>query len=66
MGMLDIVDERGKVTGQDTRGNIHAKGLLHREIRVWFYTPNRKIIFSIAQKIKTPFPAYSTLLLADM
>lgn len=43
--MLNIIDENGKIIGKDTRENIHQKGLLHREINVYFYTPNGEIIF---------------------
>ena len=53
---LNIVDERGNITGEDTRGNIHKQGLLHREIHVWFYTPNGEIIFQLRGGNKDTFP----------
>lgn len=56
MSLLNIIDEQGKVVGQDTRENIHAKGLLHREIHVWFYTPQGEIIFQHRAKNKDTFP----------
>lgn len=56
MNILNIVDEQGKVIGEDTRENIHSKGLLHREIHVWFYTPNSEIIFQHRAKDKDTFP----------
>lgn len=56
MSLLNIVDEQGKIVGQDTRENIHAKGLLHREIHVWFYTPRGEIIFQHRAKDKDTFP----------
>jgi len=34
---LNIVDESDNIIGEDTRGHIHQKGLLHREIHVWIY-----------------------------
>jgi isopentenyldiphosphate isomerase len=45
MALLNVIDENGNVVGQDTRENIHKNGLLHQEVHVWFYTPNKEIIF---------------------
>jgi isopentenyldiphosphate isomerase len=53
---LNIVDEEGKIIGTDTRENIHKKGLLHREIHVWFYTPNGELIFQHRAKDKDTYP----------
>ena len=55
-GTLDIVDENDIVVGQDTRENIHAKGLLHREIHVWFVTPDGQMIFQHRAKDKDTYP----------
>src|SRR3989344_4773019 len=43
--LLDIVDENDVIIGRDTRDNVHANGLLHREIHIWFVTPAGEIIF---------------------
>ena len=43
--MLEIVDENDTVVGIAPRTEIHAKGLLHREINVLFITPDKDIIF---------------------
>lgn len=53
---LNIVDESGNIIGEDSRANIHGKGLLHREIHVWIYTPNGEIIFQHRSKDKDTFP----------
>jgi len=53
---LNIVDETGKIVGEETRENIHKKGLLHREVHVWFYTSDSKIIFQHRVKNKDTFP----------
>ncbi len=53
---LNIIDETGKIIGDDTRENIHNKGLLHKEIHVWFYTPKDEIIFQHREKNKDTFP----------
>jgi len=47
---LNIVDERGNVIGEETRQKIHRDGLLHRIIHVWFYTPDKRIIFQVRGK----------------
>lgn len=43
--MLDIVDENDEIIGQALRSQVHKQGLRHREINVWFITPNKEIIF---------------------
>jgi 8-oxo-dGTP diphosphatase len=54
--MLEIVDENDVVVGKDTRVNIHAKGLLHREVWVQFYTRDGNLIFQHRSKDKDTFP----------
>jgi isopentenyldiphosphate isomerase len=54
--MLEIVDEEGKVTGIETREKIHQEGLLHRIVHVWFYTPDKKLIFQRRGKSAETFP----------
>jgi len=53
---LNIVDENGNIIGEETRENIHRKGLLHREVHVWFYTPGGEIIFQHRAKNKDTYP----------
>jgi len=55
-GNLNIVDETGKIVGEETRENIHKKGILHREVHVWFYTLDGRIIFQHRAKNKDTFP----------
>jgi isopentenyldiphosphate isomerase len=55
-GNLNIVNENGEITGEDSRENIHNKGLLHREVHVWFYTTNGEIIFQHRSKSADTFP----------
>lgn len=54
--ILDIVDENDVVIGQDTRTNIHAQGLLHREIHICFITPSGNMIFQHRAKDKDTYP----------
>ncbi len=54
--LLNIVDENDNVIGEATRREIHEKGLLHREIHVWFVTPKGEIIFQHRAKDKDTYP----------
>ena len=53
---LEVVDEDGRVLRIEERGKIHRDGLLHREVHVWFYTPDGKIIFQKRAKNVDTFP----------
>jgi 16S rRNA (adenine1518-N6/adenine1519-N6)-dimethyltransferase len=35
--MFDVVDEDDAIIGQATRGDVHARGLLHRAVHVWVF-----------------------------
>ena len=41
--ILDLIDESDKVIGNDTRENIHLKGLLHRGIIVLVLNQNNEL-----------------------
>ena len=53
---LNIVDENGKIIGEETRDTIHRLGLLHREIHVLFYTAFGEIIFQHRGRSKDTHP----------
>lgn len=53
---LNVVDEKGNITGQASRDDIHKQGLLHREIHVLFYTPKQEVIFQHRSKNVDTFP----------
>lgn len=53
---LNIVDTGGNIIGEASREEIHKQGLLHREVHVWFYTPNGEIIFQHRAKGKETYP----------
>ena len=53
---LEIINENDEVIGLESRKVIHQKGLLHREIHIWFMTPNRDIIFQHRAKDKDTYP----------
>ncbi len=54
--ILEIVNEKDEVIGTESREKIHQRGLLHREVHVWFITPNREIIFQHRAKTKDTYP----------
>jgi len=54
--MLEVVNNNDVVIGLESRKTIHEKGLLHREIHIWFMTPNREIIFQHRAKDKDTYP----------
>ena len=54
--LLNIVDNDDKIIGERTRTEIHQKGLLHREIHVYFITPNQELIFQHRAKDKDTYP----------
>lgn len=53
---LNIVDEQGNIVGEETREKIHRDGLLHRIVHVWFYTPDKKLIFQRRGKHAETYP----------
>jgi isopentenyl-diphosphate Delta-isomerase len=53
---LNIVDEDDNIIGQESREKIHSEGLLHREIHVYFITPDREVIFQHRAKDKDIYP----------
>ena len=53
---LNIVDENNNIIGEDTRYNIHKKGLLHREVNVWIYNLKGEVLFQKRALSKDTFP----------
>lgn len=54
--LLDIVDDHDNIIGQDTRENVHKKGLAHREISVWLFNNKGEFLFEKRDKTKETFP----------
>ena len=42
---LEVIDEQGNIVSVEPREKVHREGLLHREVNVWFYTPQGEVIF---------------------
>lgn len=55
-GQLEVINENDEIIGLESRKVIHQKGLLHREIHIWFMTPAREIIFQHRAKDKDTYP----------
>jgi isopentenyldiphosphate isomerase len=53
---LNIVNDNDEIIGVEDRRKIHQEGLLHREINVWFYTPQKELIFQHRAKDKDTYP----------
>lgn len=54
--LLEVIDEKENVIGLESRLKIHQLGLLHKEIHIWFFTPNKEIIFQHRSKNKETYP----------
>lgn len=54
--MLEVIDENDNVIGLESRKKVHQDGLLHREIHIWFFTPQGELIFQHRAKDKDTYP----------
>jgi isopentenyl-diphosphate Delta-isomerase len=53
---LNIVDDNDNIIGIEDRNTIHEKGLLHREVHVYFITSGNEILFQHRANNKETFP----------
>lgn len=53
---LNIINDNDEIIGERSREEIHREGLLHREIHVYFITPDKKMIFQHRAKDKETYP----------
>lgn len=53
---LSVVNEHDEVIGEELREVIHRDGLLHREIHVWFITPEREVVLQHRAPTKDTYP----------
>ncbi|MGC4017180.1 MAG: 16S rRNA (adenine(1518)-N(6)/adenine(1519)-N(6))-dimethyltransferase RsmA [Luteolibacter sp.] len=54
--IFDVVDENDVVTGQSTRGEVHAKGLLHRAIHVFAVNRRGEVLLQRRSLLKDSHP----------
>lgn len=55
--LLEVVNEADEIIGTAMRSDIHAQGLLHREVHVWLVTPDKQVIFQRRSASKETFPS---------
>lgn len=54
--MLNVVNDNDEIIGEKSRKEIHQDGIFHREIHVYFITPNKELIFQHRAKDKETYP----------
>ena len=54
--MLEVVDNNDNVIRTETKEKIHDEELLHRDVHIWFITPNGEIVFQHRSKSKNLLP----------
>jgi isopentenyldiphosphate isomerase len=54
--LLEVINDKDEVIGLESRNKIHQEGLLHREIHIWFMTPDGMMIFQHRAKDKDTYP----------
>lgn len=53
---LDVVDENDEVVGREQRGEIHARGLMHRSAQVLVFNTAGELFLQKRSKHKDEFP----------
>lgn len=57
MEYIDVLDEKGNKTGEiRSKDEIHAQGLWHRTVHVWFVNFQDEILFQLRSKNKSSYP----------
>lgn len=56
MSLLEVVNAHDEVIGIKPRAEIHAQGLLHREIYIWIALANGDLLFQRRGPTKDMFP----------
>ena len=54
--MFDVVNERNEVIGQTPRGEVHAKGLLHRAVHVFVFNKRGEVYLQKRSHLKDVHP----------
>jgi 16S rRNA (adenine1518-N6/adenine1519-N6)-dimethyltransferase len=54
--IFDVVDEHDQVTGQATRGEVHAQGLLHRAVHVFVQNKRGDLLLQQRSRFKDAHP----------
>lgn len=56
--VFDVVDSENRVIGQATRGEVHAKGLLHRSVHIWVFNSRGELFLQKRAMTKDENPGY--------
>jgi len=56
--LFDVVDSENRVIGQATRGEVHAKGLLHRSVHIWVFNSRGELFLQKRAMTKDENPGY--------
>ena len=56
--VFDVVDFENRVIGQATRGEVHAKGLLHRSVHIWVFNSQKDLYLQKRAMTKDENPGY--------
>lgn len=54
--IFDVVNERNEVTGQCTRGEVHARGLLHRAVHIFVFNKHGELWLQQRSHLKDVHP----------
>ena len=56
--LFDVVDSEDRVVGQATRGEVHAKGLLHRSVHIFVFNSQGDLFLQKRAMTKDENPGY--------
>ena len=56
--LFDVVDAEDRVVGQATRGEVHAKGLLHRSVHILVFNSQGQLFLQKRAMTKDENPGY--------
>jgi isopentenyl-diphosphate delta-isomerase type 1 len=56
--LFDVVDSEDRVTGQATRGEVHAQGLLHRSVHILVFNSQGELFLQKRAMTKDENPGY--------
>jgi isopentenyl-diphosphate delta-isomerase type 1 len=56
--LFDVVDSEDRVIGQSTRGEVHAKGLLHRSVHILVFNSRGELFLQKRAMTKDENPGY--------
>ena len=56
--LFDVVDSEDRVVGQATRGEVHAKGLLHRSVHILVFNSQGELFLQKRALTKDENPGY--------